>query len=166
MIQVDGVKPLFDTKAKGTELSTVQQHHTDAHEHSPKGWRGCAEITTDSQPGYQHIGLLVLVKNISLSVITHLWITDYTLRLIRISNTPTFYVLRLNFRGQFFFLEYITPKMSSRTSWGAKVHQKYCKFSNWGATPYRSAPPFDPMPSGFLYVFGHISVKNCPIFIL
>ena len=35
------------------------------------------------------------------------------------------------------------------------------KFSNRGATLYRGAPP-----SGFLDVFGHISAKNCPIFIL
>ncbi len=43
----------------------------------------------------------------------------------------------------------------------------YRKFSNRGATPYKGAPPlFEPRPSGFLDVFGHISAKNCPVFIL
>ena len=40
------------------------------------------------------------------------------------------------------------------------VQLEYRKFSNRGATPYRGAPPpFDPRPSGFLDVFGHISAK-------
>ncbi len=46
-----------------------------------------------------------------------------------------------------------------------RLTQNYHKFSNEGATPIR-APPFDPKPSEVLDVFGHISAKNGPIFIL
>ncbi len=43
----------------------------------------------------------------------------------------------------------------------------YRKFSIKGAIPYKGAPPpFDPKAVGFLDVFGHISAKNSPIFIL
>ena len=42
----------------------------------------------------------------------------------------------------------------------------YRKFSIKGATPYKGAPLFDPNAIGFLDVFGHISAKNGPIFIL
>ena len=42
----------------------------------------------------------------------------------------------------------------------------YRKFSIKGATPYKGAPLFDPKALGFLDVFGHISAKNSPIFIL
>ncbi len=41
----------------------------------------------------------------------------------------------------------------------------YRKFSNKDANPYKG-PLFDPKPVEFLNVFGHISAKNGPIFIL